>query len=474
MRRPAKGRTGSEVVLVAAPACAVAGILLDERGQPIADALCEVVLPEDLRARIPADFGRSSSVSFTTHSNTEGSFALDAPRLDGAQLAIHADGFRPTRYEIQAGVAFGTRVLEFAASEGTSLFGRVRDQEGVPCAGCTVSYGGTVASTDPDGLFEIALPEGEAPITNLVAFAPGKGVAEIAAPLPNGALIELRLVEPRTVAGRVVDSSGTSISDVGIWLVNPTPMGNGAQKNSVERALASRAIRLPDAVSGPDGSFSLDSLLRRPYELLAVDRSTLVRTPVVSLAAEEDELTLVLDPSAVHGVVHGRALDANGQALAGLDVGFALHAPGLEFIPRGATTKSDADGSFLLRSIPREHALLEVRGAGILPLQVPMLAGNEITLVAERAARLQVIWEGEVAADSFLVFDSNDTSLPLHHFRGAETTVAERGTLPASRSEIVSVSDRATRVVVLAADKVLAEQAVILKADQLIVVRMSD
>ena len=79
--------------------------------------------------------------------------------------------------------------------------------------------------------------------------------------------------------------------------------------------------------------------------------------------------------------------------------------------------------------------------------------------------------EGFRGGESFLVLGPDGEALPLHRFLGAEHAVVPRGELIEGRSEVVGVSDRAARVLLLRGDSRVAEEDVRLLAGELTVVR---
>ena len=472
----ASGDPSSEVLVVVAPRRTVRGRVLDETWSPVPGARCEVRLAADHRARFDGALGRSSSVEFASESEGSGRFEIAAPEVAGARLIVRKEGFLSQEIELpesaEGAVAWDV-VLERGKATGERLPGRVFLASGRPATGVLVTDGVHACTTDPDGGFELALT-GESP--RIVAFAPGEGAAvrrrsETGAPWPIP--LELRLRAPATARGRVTDARGEGIGGAGIWLVDPTWIGDGgeaapylpaarARSRTAERLMAERAEDVPDAVSAADGTFVLEGLLDREYELAAIDPVRLVRGTGRVHPAGDAASVVMLDFGNVVDAVQGRVVDFHGLPVGGVNVRFGTR-PGepRDALGRDAVyseaVKTDGDGSFILRGVPRADAFLEAVRTGFLRSETPYDGRTRVTLVVERALRLRVEWDAPGTGRRFSVLDETGRPLPMHGFRGLEGWVATAAVLHRGRSEVVRVSDRAARVVVRSGTAVLAE-----------------
>ena len=487
-----QGDPSSEMIVVVAPQHTVRGRVLDEAGIPVAAASCEVILPADYRTRFEGGLGRSSTVGFATASDEAGEFELTVPVMTGAHLLVTKMGFVGVTNELSDPLGLANIVLGRTPATGTVLRGRVLGASGQPQGHALVTNGTVMRESELDGGFEIAI---EGDTEHVIAFLPGEGVAVFRPERTNAdkvwpSEIELRLHSPRSVRGQVVDPTahppGNGLGGVQLWLVDPTacsvPVASAgklqrssspqAHVASVEQLLAQIGNAQPHAITAPDGTFELGGLLDRDYGIAALDPASLTRTHAHILPRLESKVTLALDPGALHDVVRGRVVDTTGHPVQGADVRFATWLKGELAGPASNLLRSPAvttglDGSFLLNSVPKENALIEVSGVKILRQQVPLDDPAELTIVADRAAHLRVQILVPQGNEHFSVLSADGTPLPVHHFHGAETWVDHKAPLASGRSEVVTVSALANRVVVFRGTSLIAEEQVSLLAGEL-------
>ena len=225
-------------------------------------------------------------------------------------------------------------------------------------------------------------------------------------------------------------------------------------------------------MSARDGTFEIRGLRDREYTLAIVDPVTFVRKRIQVSRNVDEDLTIALDRSAVHELIRGRVVDREGHGMRGVEVRFTVAPGDLESCTshtayRSEVVRSDDDGSFLIRGVPREGAILDLRGAGILPRLVPIDDAADWTVPVERAARLDVEVRTPSGADRFCALKDDGTILPLHAYRDSNAARETSMPLIGGRSGAVSVSDQATRLIIYRGSTVMTEQTVALKAGAL-------
>ncbi len=316
---PPRGRPGPTLALE--PAAAVEGVVVDAHGQPVAGADVSVVRRME-GGRFQFFIGGRPD---TPHAMTSsrGRFRLSpvdaSPRYD---LTVSAKGFAPASRELPP--LERRRTLDIQRIElarGRKALGRVLDGEKRPIRDASVlirpalrrgepvfvakASGGAAkpeertAVSDASGRFEIAaLAAGTFDLeVRRKGFARKTlervEVADAAEPADLGDIV---LAPGERIQGRVADPSGKPIDGVEISIGKDAagPMGFGPGPSGP-----------PDAVTGPDGWFSIEDLLRGEALALAFARTGYLAKRQTGIAVPgRDPLEVVLHPSSkVSGAV---------------------------------------------------------------------------------------------------------------------------------------------------------------------------
>jgi hypothetical protein len=200
------GKTHAEVDLTLAPGRRVSGLVRDERGYPLANAL--VTLAAESEEDAPADHER-------TRSGTDGRYLFPPICRDHVTVFVYASGYRVQRQQVKLDTDVDD--LDFELVAGGTLRVRVLDVEGEPTQAAvtitdveerhTVNHG----STDDEGRFEIELPT--VPVQLRVA-TDNRGVADVSLELKQGETreITLRLERRGVVSGVARDLRGAPLA----------------------------------------------------------------------------------------------------------------------------------------------------------------------------------------------------------------------------------------------------------------------
>lgn len=407
---------------------ALAGLVLDRDGLPVAGALVTVRPDEPLPPweRFRPRSSRPSAGIAAKRVDLDGFFRFEG--LPAGTVVVEAGGAGFATAE-QRGVAIDPDAeawVEFALDAGLSISGRVTDREGRAIAGAEVSArsrgrGGASASTDADGTYEI---EGLRSGTyDLEADADGYVAAEREDVRAGASGIDFRLGRSGVLAGRVVwRGSGSPIEGAEVRAVAPgtsadrMPPGGGPGGRGPGGGPGGGRGRFggrgggPSGLTDADGRFELRDVGpgRWAVEADAPGRAP-ARSREVTLepgAWVEDLLVELSEGARVSGIV---VTDGDGRPVAEATVAAygGERAPGRGpvalFAGRGSAaepppdgeraTRTDAAGRFELRHVgpgtrtivathpahPRVRRTIEVPETGDLAgIELRMPAGGAI------------------------------------------------------------------------------------------------
>lgn len=405
---PAGRRQGP--VLALRPALSVAGVVVDEKGAPVAGV-------EIHAAAQPGDRFDSMSVRSGGLARTSPAGRFRVSNLAagiGHHLRLSRTGFAPTTSEIPPlDPGRPAADLKVVLKRGRTGFGRVVNAAEQPIAGARVSLrrdrgtdmrarmmrqmmGGQEeapfeAVTAADGRFELRdLPAGswslEARAAGYAALTvPGLILPEGAGStdlgtvmLPTGVAVEGYVVDPR---GRPVEGVEVNASDATVPFAM---MRFGRQEETV-----------PGAVTGADGYFRIED--RRVGETINLDAGragyAVSSAPGVRVPPEEP-VRIVLQPASV---VEGRVVDGDGKPVAAARIVIFPTERRGGFQAKNGT--SDDSGAFRIEDVPPGAVEARVTATGFQAAYVSNLEvragqdlkGVEIVLAAGAAVEGRVL-----------------------------------------------------------------------------------
>jgi RNA polymerase sigma-70 factor (ECF subfamily) len=501
--------TSVEHVVVVAPAIALAGSVVDEAGRPLAGARVELVVPRDLQRSITRVLAFSSEETFAVRSAADGTFSLaGAPGVEGSTLTAALDGYAPheDRAPLQSDPALHL-VLSRASVEVGAIAGRVVDADGAPLEGAHVAAGWATTRTDSAGQFAFEL-EVSREAEELVAVYPGHLPARLEAVTSDaGSLwpdyVVLRMEqEALSIAGQVVDESGTPRANVRVWAADPTFFGSVDEVlTQVESHLAGAPgwteleergadlSKTPNAFwswaeTDADGRFRLTGLLPREYRLKTMDTVSCVHavSDPVQAGATGVELTL----PALHAVrtVAGIVQTPDGYAVPEARVRLFHRAvkrqqgeTTVSWDVTGPETTTDEAGRFSIEDVPAAGMRLLVSGDGIRTLTLAaeeLVEADELVLHVELAEdRCYLVVETADAsfADRFELHESGGRAVPLEFRRGGHATTTDSSHIVDGRSFVLAVPEGAYELVLFLDDVEVERRPVHLKPGPVNVLR---
>jgi protocatechuate 3,4-dioxygenase beta subunit len=341
----------------------IAGVVLDERGQPLADAEVSVSSMARIMVNRLEDLPRSQlGQEFGQRARTDAAGAFEVSGLAGGHYTVHvrAEGFDSL---LREDVAAGTRDLRLVPVRLGGLLVRVNsDRDGAPVSGARLratpvadEQGGprffrdrgedlpvlagaaALAAAgvegDPAGAYWVR--NAGLAGTEVVVAADGFATLEAtAAPVASGAQgrLDVRLVPESVVAGRVLDTRGQPLAEARVTLAASTPEEpelQGAFRGGFRRGFR---IEDRDADEEPldagrlttrthsDGSFELRGAAPGDWNLSATHPDCVDGAPLpLTLAAGEQRagLELPLQPA---GTLAGLVTEHDGTPSVDIEV----------------------------------------------------------------------------------------------------------------------------------------------------------
>lgn len=399
---PAAGAVAAPTLLLKATA-ALAGVVVDRQGKPIAGA---EVNAEEAAAVGPRAFPRQ----FVT-SDDQGAFRIRVmPGKSYTLRAVHAR-FAPAKLVVAGRLApLATRSgIRLTMEPGLAAFGKVVDGEQKPVAGAELtlspvepgaarrfvflgfppaeSYSAVSAGDGsfqlehlPAGRFDLAAKaEGYAPLT-----VRGLTLGERPEAKDLGTMV---LVPGAVLEGVVVDGKGRPLSGAAVWAQKSAGAGM-SPIGDVPRDPGVREVRTKS-----DGRFTLDDLTPGEAVDLSVRLAGYLAGSQPRLAVPHEGLVRVVLELAAR--VSGRVVDEASEPVGGATVSVQAVGGGLAGLVAGRLGTSDAEGRFQVDDLGVGKRTVTAEAAGFLdsePRVIELVNGQEIAdleLVLTRGAALE-------------------------------------------------------------------------------------
>ncbi len=497
-------------LVIAAPAVRIAGQVVDEHGGPVPQAALSVVLPDGFRARFRANADAAASLEWRTTGDGNGLFELSAvPAVAAATLLTSHPSFLPDRRELPPNGDPALRVIlrRPGAADG-ALLGQVIDSGGSVVPAAWVASGERAARADEQGNF--ALPGGGG--SDLLAVKRGLGPVRLARPeggWPPFLLVQLGAA-PFRISGRVLDGAGQGVAGARVWVTDATPFG-GNGGDGADRAVAEglatggatreeimARLRAPGAAvdatevlrntslsiwpwvrTAVDGSFTLDGLLDRAYDLRAMRDDNLLWTDQAGVAAGSSGVELRLPADGTFAAITGRVVTAAGAPVPNVRIApmcDAVRVRTSTMHEQGTAVRTDADGRFRLVDVPKHTAYLRLDGERILPLEFgrgvagglfELTAGNvtDVAITVRQRLHVQVELSEPTAADGLEVYDRDGQQLMIDVFQGGSRNTVDRLPFVAEgRTPVFVVPDTAATLVLKLGEREVRREALALAA----------
>ncbi|MCI0588382.1 MAG: sigma-70 family RNA polymerase sigma factor [Planctomycetes bacterium] len=467
-----------EPIVVVAPRIDLGGRVVDEGGLPVLGAQVGVQIPESFRMKYREILDASVAVQRQATSDDQGRFAIpDVPGVAGMRLLAMREGFEAWDEPAPASADVNLVItLRRPGSADGLVRGRVVDPDGQPVPDAKVSFGFNVTRADEKGEFAFRMEEpgsanvryGVVPET-LIALKRGLLPARFEAPLQDGrprwpSTVTLRLGgSPLSITGRVLDASGSPMVRAKVWLVDPTLFGRTNSLCHVENLLvAENPGHWRTVETDANGHFRIEGLLDRPYRIAAMDPATLLRIEEGPFPAGSENLLFRLPADALYERVAGRVSSRAGRPVPGAVVFPMCDAFKTELKGGGASTnhdklagvRTDAEGRFELRNVPRSLVYLRIEAEGLIPLEygrgseLPRNQIEDLQITVDLRCHFKVELDDPASADAVSVLDADGKALTINIFYGNSRQENDRAPIVEGRSHTMAVTD-AGRTLVL-------------------------
>ena len=451
-----------EWLLVLSDTAAYSGLVVDESGNPLAGVEVKVQpRPTYFRERgylRPID---PAQPSWEAKSDAFGHFELPAaPAGDSIVVSASLAGFVTSWAQVPPGEERDAHIV-LRRGDGILLTGTVVDAAGEPLSEARVATGRlNEAVSGADGSFSLfwrpsdvrtfVMQDGteyRRSETHLHAFKEGYGPARVElTTLDVHAPIVLTLRPALAIRGRVVDTHGAPLQDVVVQPADPTPLVGNSPAAAVFDFQVEGYLHRDPPRTASDGSFVLDQLCERTYQLLAFDPYSACLAGPVPVAAGASDVVLVVDRERGTERVAGRLVTAEGAPVAGAIVGI-VHTfpefPVLQVPPWTQELETDEDGRFEVPPVTVAGSTLSFFHPDFFYFTFPLERLSDLQhleLVAPALCELQIELADPALADSARILDADDRPLGAIQVRGVSASMEERLRLSGGKSEVVRMS----------------------------------
>lgn len=443
----------SETIVVAAPVRSLSVQVVDEAGKALGGAQVRVNLPSGFRDRFAQNLESSSDLNFNARAPGDGSVELSrVPAITGCTVSAQLDGYELRERDLDSPVAGRAAdplilVLARIGRDTSSIQGLVIDEYGDPVPQARVAYGVFSTRTDDEGRFLIDTSEGkaygdwspeEARTHALMAVRPGYLPAILQPELDSvtgepiwiDPIVLQAVLNPLSISGRVEDENGDPLSGYMIFLPEAHLFSS---RTTVEGAIHGGSEFVHQTTTDARGRFELGGLLNEPYDVTALDKSTLLMGSLESVEAGTTDARIVVDTTRVWSEVSGRVVSRSGEPLEGVVVTpyvltqTARGANGVWTAMESLESKATKeDGSFSFDNIPRQHVELRASHPDIMYLDDFKLPPNDIVvdpksnvlrdveIIVSLRLRFQVLLDDPEAADEIRVLNAEGGEMNLY------------------------------------------------------------
>jgi RNA polymerase sigma factor (sigma-70 family) len=423
----------SPLILVVAEPALYAGVVRDEKGVLLPNVELMLQLDPTWSRHLALDLSAGNQQRWHATSDENGVFRMESvPSLKEATLWLQRDGRTglyqapgETREDLQLVLRMTRRTKDERWASIPHMAGRVLSNTGDPLEGAEVRAGSFTAETAPDGSFRVpystldeatrlrVIQKGVLPMD---VFPPG-ALTDAHGGWPEFMELRMHSLPPPSIRGWVLTSKDEPVEDCTVWLTNLTALDDSLYPDYLEESLGD--VKCSTLA---DGSFRLTVVPGESYVLGVFDREDWRMIESGPVVPGDHEVLLVLPDPLGNGDVHGLCVDTKGHPVAQVEIGprwsVELGSGSREY--GSVTTKSDADGFFVLREQQLGFNSFYCEGSPIMPQLVEVDPFHQSTYRVEvkRRARLHVTSHIETEHwPTFMIYDDQGNAQELYLFQ---------------------------------------------------------
>lgn len=316
------------------PGGAIAGIVTDEAGKPIADAQI-------------SNHGNSSAHVLKTKTDAQGRFLLDNVYNQSSryELIVRATRFAPQRVSFTPGTTEKPAEIAIKLARGHSIRGRAVDEKGKPIAGAYVYFAhgnspwgiGGSGRTDKDGRFQFDSLPADCPFT--IRATGYSELPETSLPLDGDKEVVVTLKAQGALKGRVFDvNTSQPITRFNVKIT----FSPDRRPDEPSSGIWSQRVNPGEQFVSAQGSFVLKDLLagmplQVTIEAPGYERKVIRRVEVRPIGeAETLAIGLTAEDPANLQTVKGKLLNGRGEPVRGAEMRLivaAIRPPAREDYP---------------------------------------------------------------------------------------------------------------------------------------------
>lgn len=370
-----------EILRIVAPVMALSGLVVDEQGYPISGASVSIEPISVAQFNLPNEMldglreAKTQPTEQNALTNEKGRFHLGrVPKFEEVKFSAYLEGYEWGNARlsdaVEGEIQFVLKKIAPKIQEKLAIEGRVVDLLGRPAGRADVQFAQWQCYADMQGFFRLELDTFSPPAHYAAKPLIARGKEQVAVlesfgqefckdPERGKGLI-LTLKPLLSISGMVLGPSGAPAVGVGVIAHDATFIGTSNHAIEFRPSGVGLGIE-PSIKTDAEGRFVLPQLLQKSYRLRIWDPQFAFGFVTEPIEAGSKEAVIRIPPEAVRAVVRGQLVSRSGLPLPEVTIRLCLdsmNTQGHRSFSVKTVAKSDADGRFELRNVPRWESSL--------------------------------------------------------------------------------------------------------------------